>query len=134
MHGLEREAEEVTTEPILNTWEIITVESESMEIQLNLSDPISVSAIDGSDVIFVQLNMSEYKSENGQGLPESVVKWRDIPCQMASQAQADTVAAQGETGVRSAQTATSLNFIISLLLAGSMTLIWSMIELLQVVV
>ena len=80
------------------------------------------------------MEFSEYKSSNGQSLPESLVKWRKILRQMRSEKEADIATKQGKIVVKSTQAATGFGFVINVLLAGSLKLVWGLIETLQVVV
>ena len=70
---------DVTGESILTRWELLSVNDRVMEIQLTFTDPISVSAGDYEDIVFVQINFNKLPSVKDSSLPESVLKQRAIP-------------------------------------------------------
>ena len=72
--------------------------------------------------------MSEYKDSSGKSLPSSLVKYTRIPRQMSSEEEAKRVEAQGETASDTTKNTVITNIIINVLLAGSFTLVWDMIE------
>ena len=71
-------------EPLLSDWDLISLQSSGLEIQLYLANPIEISQDDLPDVLFVQLEFSDFKDDEGQGLPESLVKQADMPRQNKS--------------------------------------------------
>ena len=50
-----------------------------MVLQLNLTDPISVSSGDLEDLVFVQINLSQLSGAKDLDFPENVIKSRGIP-------------------------------------------------------
>ena len=79
------------------------------------------------------MNLSEYESKDGRSLPESVVKLRKAPRQVASDKEAEALALAGETGATTMQSAAALNFMTNVCQGGSLHLVWGLIEQLQVV-
>ena len=72
--------------------------------------------------------MSDFKDVNGETLPSSLVKYTRIPRQMSSKEEAEKVEDQGSTASGSAQNAVVSNVIVNVLMAGSLTLVWGLIE------
>ena len=66
-------------------------------------------------------------------MPESVVKYIEIPSQIASQSEAQNVDTATTATQDSAVTAMGSNFMVNLLLAGSMDQVWSFLNHLQIV-
>lgn len=58
MSAEDQEEYRVSGKPILAGWELITVDDQTFEIQLNFTDPISVSAGDEPDEVFIQIDFS----------------------------------------------------------------------------
>ena len=61
--------------PIMDAWELLSIDSNGFELQLNFTNPLQVSAGEEPDLLLIQLDMSDFEDENGQKLPESVVKY-----------------------------------------------------------
>ena len=68
MFAEDRDEEDVFVEPILAGWQLIKVDDQTMEIQLNFTDPISVSAGDVPDLVFVQIDPSQLQSAKNLSL------------------------------------------------------------------
>ena len=103
-------------------------------IKLSFTDPLrSVSVGEKEDLVLLQINLSEYVSKDGRSLPESVVKFRKVPEQVASDTEAETLALAGEIGATTVQSAVALNFMTNVCQGGSLHLVWSVIEQNQVV-
>ena len=54
---------EIVGEPILDVWELISLDSEGFEIQLNFSNPIGISNEDTPDLLLIQLDLSSFEDE-----------------------------------------------------------------------
>ena len=72
--------------------------------------------------------MSQYKDSTGKSLPNSLVKYTRIPRQMSSKEEAARVEKQGTQASSSAETSIITNLFVNVLLAGSLNLIWGLIE------
>ena len=77
--------------------------------------------------------MSDFEDENGQKLPASVVKYSPIPTQIASLEQAAKINDSGSAAGSSSKASVGSNVVINVLLSGSLSQVWAMIEGLQVV-
>ena len=71
-------------------------------------------------MVLLQLEFGEFKSESGVKMPESIVKYLEIPSQIDSKAEAETVDSASGATKDSVSSAMGGNFVINLLLAGSM--------------
>ena len=74
----------------MDSWTLVSLNSTDLELKLNYSDPVKVSSGDTPDLLLVQIDLSQYKDINGQ-TPLAVIKMVEIPRQMASEAEAQTV-------------------------------------------
>ena len=77
--------------------------------------------------------MSDFKDENGQQLPASVVKYSPIPTQIASLEQAEKINDSGSAAGSSSKASVGSNVVVNILLSGSLNQVWAMIEGLQIV-
>ena len=62
-------------EPILDDFEVLSLDNDGIDIDLSFHSPYNVSAGDDPDLLLLQLNLGDYKSEQGINQPESVVKY-----------------------------------------------------------
>ena len=62
-------------EAIIDGWELVYIGPDGFELKLNFTNPLMVSTDDEPDLLLVQLDMSSFEDENGNKLPESVVKY-----------------------------------------------------------
>ena len=111
----------------------MSLDKDGLEIELDFNEPLDVSSGDEPDLLAVQLNLDQFKNENGKGLQESLVKYFQIPPQIATQAEADAVDVTCDATQASSQSLLGVNFLANLLLAGSLSQVWSMINGLQIV-
>ena len=65
--------------PIMDGWELISLDGEGFELQLNFTNPIMISGDEQPDLLLIQLDLSSFEDSNGKKLPESVVKYQRIP-------------------------------------------------------
>jgi len=111
----------------------VSLDSEGFKIKLNFTSPLQVSAGDEPDLLLIQLDLSDYEDENGQKLPESIIKYSQIPAQISSQEEAEKVNDSGAAAGDGSKAATGGNFVVNQLMASSLKKVWAMIEGLQVV-
>ena len=76
--GVDEDSEELG-KPIMNGWEITSIGPNGITFDLNFTNPIYVSSGEKTDLMLVQLDLSEYKDASGKQLPESIVKYLSIP-------------------------------------------------------
>ena len=133
MHGVETEDDETSSKPILADWELVGLNSTSVEISLNFTENFQVSSKDEPDLLLVQFDLSQYTTKNNQVL-QPVVKTIMVPRQMASQEEAEQVESSGDTASSSSFATTVINFLVSLLTSNSLGQVWDLIEGLQVTV
>jgi len=74
------------------------------------------------------MDLSDYKDENGELMPASILKYYSIPRQMGSKEEAERVGSQGTAASESSKYSVVVNFVVNILLGESMTKIWDMIE------
>ena len=63
----------------MDGWELISLNENGLELQLDFPSPLKVSTEDDPDLLLVQLDMSQFKDQNGNSLPDSLVKYVPIP-------------------------------------------------------
>lgn len=117
----------------MDGWELLSLGPEGFEIRLNFTNPIMISSGDDPDLLLIQMDLSDFEDENGQKFPSSLVKYSQIPTQIPSLEEAKQVEEQGSTASSSSKSAVGSNFIVNILMAGSLSQVWGMINGLQVV-
>ena len=122
-----------SAEPIMDGWELISLDKDGFELKLNFTNPIKISGGEEPDLLLIQLDLSDFLDENGNPMPESVVKYSPIPTQIGSAAEAQQVADQGGAAGSSSKASVGSNLAVNLVMAGSLSKVWQMIEGLQVV-
>ena len=60
--------------PLLRDWSIAQFYKDGIVIDLDIESPLLISQEDEPDLLFVQLELSVFKDENGNSLPQSLVK------------------------------------------------------------
>ena len=116
----------------MDGWDLVSFGPDGIDLRLNFTNSIYISTGEEPDLLLIQLDLSDYKDENGESLPASIVKYYPIPTQMRSQEEAEQVKSQGTTASESSKGSIISNFVVNILLAGSMNKIWDMIEGLQI--
>ena len=119
--------------PLLADWDVISIDPSGIDFKFSFNNPVSISQNDKPDMLLVQLAFSEFEDKQGNKLPASIIKFVEIPSQMKSEKEVQQVdSAQGAAG-GSSKTSMVTNFIVNLLLSGSMGQLWGMINGLQIV-
>ena len=77
--------------------------------------------------------MNEFTDENGKSLPSGLVKYIQMPRQIASQGEAEQVEQNANVASSASTSAAGFNLFVQILLAGSLHNLWEMINGLQVV-
>ena len=72
------------TEPLLTDWKLTRLDEKGLEIDLNFAQPLSISQEGQPDLLFVELSFGQFKDSDGNNLPESNLKRKEIPPQFAS--------------------------------------------------
>ena len=76
---------------IIDNFELVSLNSDGFDIRLSFPEPLNVSANENPDLILLQLELGQYKSTSGVNMPESIVKYIEIPAQIQNEAQAEAV-------------------------------------------
>lgn len=76
---------------MLEKWEVAWLDSDGLELWLYFNDAIQVSQEDNPDLLFIQIELNEFTDKNGNSLPESLVKYIEIPRQIASVEEVELV-------------------------------------------
>ena len=87
----ESESGENSGTPLMDGWELVSLTEDGIDIKLNFTNPVALSGDDQPDLLLIQLDLSEFEDENGNKLPDSLIKYMDIPTQMGSEEEAKTV-------------------------------------------
>ena len=56
------EDDEKQFEPNMDGWEVLLIDSSTIDIELNFTNPLYVSSGDKPDLLLVQIDLGEYKS------------------------------------------------------------------------
>ena len=70
---------------VLDDWEIVNIDEEGIELKFKFKSPLHVSNAENPDKMFVQIALGSLALETTQKLPASVIKFIEIPRQMASE-------------------------------------------------
>ena len=70
--------------PLMDGWELTSFDGDGFKLQLDFTNPLFISTDDEPDILLIQLNLGEFVDKNGQNMPESIVKYIQIPTQMES--------------------------------------------------
>ena len=119
--------------PIMDGWELMSLSADGFDLMMNFTDPLRISSGDEPDLLLIQLDLSDFEDADGNKLSESVVKYLQIPTQMGSAAEAKQVQDQGDTAGSSSKASIGSNLVVNILMSGSMSQVWQMINGLQVV-
>ena len=76
----------------LEGWQIVSVSSELIEIDLNFVKPLEVSQGEAKDRLIVQVSLHQFPDDNDNRLPISVNRIKEIPLQFSSKSEAEAVA------------------------------------------
>ena len=71
--------DELIEDENLLSWEIVSVSSTLIEIDLEFENPVQVSQGDNNDRLITQVALSRYPDENQNRLPASIYRIKDIP-------------------------------------------------------
>lgn len=112
----------------MDGWDLLSFGPGGIQFRLNFTNPIEVSGGEEPDLLLVQLDLSNYKSADGQSLPDSLVKYVPIVTQMGSKEEAERVEEQGKTANSSTKSTIIGNILVSVVLGGSLNAVWDMIE------
>ena len=117
-------------------WQIISSSPFQIKLRLVYEDPIEVSSstLNDRDQLLVQVEMSEFMSKEGLRPPPSVVITCDIPRQISSLTEANTIETVGETGRWLTNTSGLIQFGLNSLLGLSLQALWGMLHVLQLIV
>ena len=75
----------------MDDFEFLEMNEEGISIKLNFLNPYAVSSGDKPDLLLLQLDLGSFKSESGINMPESIVKYIQIPAQIATKEEAENV-------------------------------------------
>ena len=64
-------------------------DGQEIDIKLEFDNPLAISQGDEPDFAVVILNMSKFKTENGQKLPDGIIKRVPLPAQFKSKESAE---------------------------------------------
>ena len=58
------EDDEVVRPPIMDDWELISIDGEGFELLLNFQSPLLVSSDEEPDLLIIQIELADYEDEN----------------------------------------------------------------------
>ena len=60
-------------------WQIVSISSTNIDIDLEFEEPLEVSQADNPDKLLVKFNFEELIDENRNSLPTGIIKLIDLP-------------------------------------------------------
>ena len=99
-----------------------------IEIDLTFKKPLEVSQGSKPDLMIVHTNLAAYPDENGQKLPQKLIKMRQIPAQIGSvevEEVLDSIELTISTSVSAASAGTTF---VSILTSASLNHLWSLLN------
>ena len=94
-------------------WQVTSVESKLIELQLEFDKPLNVSQSELPDALLVQAMLSAFPDENGNFLPPAVMKRKEIPIQFPSQSEAETVEGSALTAMSACASISTVRVVLS---------------------
>ena len=96
-------------------------------MKLNFTNPLQVSTGVNEDILFVQLDLAvDY-------LPDGLLKSIKIPTQIETDAEAERISIISYYIFHLTKIVLAVNFVLNALTGGSLELIWSLVESLQII-
>ena len=65
----EAENGEQPKEPVMDGWELISIDANGINLKLDFTNPVAISGDDEPDLLLIQLDLSSFEDENGNKLP-----------------------------------------------------------------
>ena len=87
----ELDEDEKNLATIMDDFDLVSLDGDGLDIKLSFPEPLAVSSGNKPDLILLQLELSEFESEAGVKMPESIVKYIEIPSQISSESEAEKI-------------------------------------------
>ena len=97
-------------------------------------EPLKVSQGPDPHILFIQAQLSEFKSKDGKELPDAIIKSRELPRMQRSVAEAKAIENTSSSVVYSSTAASLLSIFESFVLSASLNQLWGMINAHQMMV
>ena len=75
----------------MDDFDLFSLDGDGLDIKLSFPEPLAISSGSNPDLILLQLELSEFESEAGGKMPESIVKYIEIPSQIGSESEAEKI-------------------------------------------
>ena len=124
------ETDEILTRkgPIMSGYDIVKIDADGIDFDIIFNNPVAVSTDDLPDLLIVWLDLSSYEDSSGNKLPQAIIKYIDIPTQIADEDEAKRVIQAGDDGSSMTKGGLSAKLLLSVLLAGGMEEVWSILN------
>ena len=119
----------------IESWTVARIEPKVITLKLKFRDPILVSQqAESKDHLSVTVNLASVGiSQDGLALYDSTMLQVELP-RMLAQGEAEAIASAGQATEAIATAVMGGNFVINLILAASLSQLWSMLNGLQLAV
>lgn len=108
------------------SWIVTDVSPELIELQISFADPLQISQNEEPDYLSVKVNMDYFVDENNLPLERQSFE-AEIPRQLST-GEAEAIGA-GAAATQAVTTAVmGSNFVINLVMAASLSQLWSMLN------
>ena len=111
--------DEETVDLNFKSWSVKSVSSRKIQVDLEFEEPLEVSQGDYADLLVVQANFKEFKDENGNHLPESLVKKKDLPRMFGSKKSALAIGGASDSLYTATASVSIINLAAMFLLKAS---------------
>lgn len=128
------EGEEEKISENLTSWNITSITKTELRITLNFAKPILVSQGDIKDSLLISARFGAFKDEDGIHFPEFIFLLAPLPLQNPSAEEiivVEQIATAASTGTAAI---IGSNLIVNVIFSVSMASLWSMFEILQIIV
>ena len=102
------------------SYKVTHVDARRILIKMEFVEPLKVSQGPEPHLLFIQAQLSEFKSIDGKELPEAMIKRRELPRMQRSEAEAEAVESTSSSAVYSSTTASFLSIVESFALSASL--------------
>lgn len=96
--------------------------------KLHFNNPLEISQNAESEKIKIIVNLDKYTDKDGLSLPRNLTLTAYMPRQIPSEAEAATIESAGSSTEDASASVMISNCVVSLIMAGSLNQLWSMMN------